>query len=213
MARIKKTRDNKLRRDVGSFKREDDLVTQFRDQLVNLDKRKIDSRQKNKASFEWLKGVFVSRLDGKQKVANAPKPGAMFAYIYDAKHKDTLPYWDSLPLIICLNAYTRNGNSYISGLNLHYVPPQVRQRFMESVLRFISTKNLTEKSRIMASWSNLRKLKGAEHMFKTYLVSQMKSKVIEIPPTQWAQAVYLPLAKFHTSKGRVNIQTVWKGNR
>ena len=45
-------------------------------------------------------------------------PGEMYMFYYDAKHKDTLPYWDRFPLVF---PFSKVKDGFL-GLNLHYLP-------------------------------------------------------------------------------------------
>ena len=45
--------------------------------------------------------------------------GQMFLFAYDAKHKDTLPYYDRYPLIFPF----KKVNDGFLGINMHYLPP------------------------------------------------------------------------------------------
>jgi len=82
-----------------------------------------------------------------------PEAGKLYLYAYDAKNKDTLPVWDKFPLILCLGSkVAKNGNLLFYGLNLHYVPPRVRQEFLEIMLVYSSTKRLTDKTKLNVDW-------------------------------------------------------------
>ena len=51
--------------------------------------------------------------------------GSMYMFFYDAKHRETLPYWDSFPLVIMVQP-VKGG---FHGLNLHYLPSHYEQSF------------------------------------------------------------------------------------
>ena len=51
--------------------------------------------------------------------------GAMFMFFYDPKHKKTLPYYDTFPLIIVVGP----ADGGFIGLNLHYLPIPLRAKF------------------------------------------------------------------------------------
>jgi len=56
--------------------------------------------------------------------------GNMYMYFYDPKHKKTLPYYDRFPLTIMIEPAP--GGFY--GLNLHYLAPGVRAKFLDSLV-------------------------------------------------------------------------------
>ena len=55
-------------------------------------------------------------------MTNREKIGQMLMFFYDPKTKETLPYYDTFPLIIVVGPAP--GGFY--GLNLHYLPPVLR---------------------------------------------------------------------------------------
>jgi len=58
-------------------------------------------------------------------------PGSMIQFKYDAKHKDTLTFWDAMPVVIVL----RKTASRMLGLNLHFVPFMLRKLLAEYVVK------------------------------------------------------------------------------
>ena len=63
--------------------------------------------------------------------------GSMFMYYYDPKTKDTLPYYDSFPLSIIVSKAA--GGFY--GLNLHYLPPTLRAKFLDGLMDITNNKS------------------------------------------------------------------------
>ena len=59
-----------------------------------------------------------------------PQIGDMMMYFYDPKTKATLPYYDRFPLSIMVEP--AKGGFY--GLNLHYLAPGVRARFLDELM-------------------------------------------------------------------------------
>ena len=53
----------------------------------------------------------------------------MFMFIYDPKHKDTLPFYDTFPLVFPIEIYS---DSFL-GINLHYLPPVLRAKLMDAL--------------------------------------------------------------------------------
>ena len=71
--------------------------------------------------------------DDSLKLRNKPKTtpfGSMYMYFYDAKHKETLPYYDKFPLTIPVGPAP--GGFY--GLNLHYLPLPLRAKALDALL-------------------------------------------------------------------------------
>ena len=55
--------------------------------------------------------------------------GRMYMYFYDPKYKETLPYYDRFPLIILVDKVEGG----FTGLNLHYLPPNLRAKFFDKL--------------------------------------------------------------------------------
>lgn len=192
---------------MSSADKKRDLINSFRGQLKSYSKDTNASA--NNKSSKWFKDRIKSSLRG--RTVTRPTPGSIYAYIYDAKHKDTLEYWDRFPLIIFLGtSTTKHGVKLIHGLNLHYVPPRARQEFLEQLLIFSNTKTITSKTRLNIDWSRVKSFKGAEKMIKAYLPGNIKGRMTEIDPQDWANVVYMPLQSFQSKGGRFSVRKVWK---
>lgn len=59
-----------------------------------------------------------------------PLVGQMYMYYYDAKTKDTLPYFDRMPLVFPFKKVA--GGFY--GLNMHYLPLTLRAKLIISLI-------------------------------------------------------------------------------
>lgn len=125
-------------------------------------------------------------------------PGSMYFFMYDAKHKDKMPYYDMFPLVLPY-ALTKDG---FMGLNLHYLPYDMRIKLLAKLQEFATSKVLTPRTKIMYSWDLLRgvsKYKAAAPCLKRYLGSQVRSSFRIVPPDDWATACMLPLERFSGS--------------
>jgi hypothetical protein len=137
-----------------------------------------------------------------------PKVGDMVMYFYDPKHKATLPYYDRFPLAIMVEPAA--GGFY--GLNLHYLSPGVRARFLDELMK-LAPKNMTDTTRLQRMRYNtlkgVKKYKEFEPCFKHYLMSHVKSKIARVPMTEWEIAIFLPTEEFK----KVKAQSVWRYSR
>lgn len=201
----RKTTKKPTRLSPSDEKRE--MINSFRGQLKAY--AKDPNASTNNKSTKWFKDRIKSSLRGRN--VTRPMPGSIYAYIYDAKHKDTLDYWDRFPLIVFLGtSTTKHGVKLMHGLNLHYIPPRARQEFLEQLLIFANTKTITSKTRLNIDWSRVKSLKGAEKMIKAYLPGHIKGKMVEIDPNDWANVVYMPLQSFQSKGSRFSVRKVWK---
>lgn len=121
--------------------------------------------------------------------------GSMYMYFYDPKTKEKLPYYDRFPLVIMVE--DAEGGFY--GLNLHYLRPDVRAKFLDELMK-LAPKQATDRSRITKMKYDLlkgvQKYKEFKPCFKHYLSSQIKSKMVRVPMTEWEIAVFLPTEQF-----------------
>jgi len=134
--------------------------------------------------------------------------GNMFMYFYDAKTKDELPYWDMFPLIFMVELY---GDGWL-GLNLHYLPVQMRIRLFDKLLEFANNKKLDQITKLQLSYSLIKSVSRfpeAQPCIKRYLSSQVKSELIKIAPSDWEIAVFLPVEQFQKQAK----EKVWKDSR
>jgi hypothetical protein len=130
-----------------------------------------------------------------KQVRTSIVPGSMYMFVYDAKGKDTLPYWDKFPLVL---PYKKVAGGFM-GLNLHYLPYQPRVMLLQRLMEFATDKNMNENTRIRYSWSligGVSKFKWAEPCIKHYLTDHVKSTFRKIDAQDWATAVLLPVEQF-----------------
>ena len=120
----------------------------------------------------------------------------MFTFGYDAKFKAILPYWDKFPLIIVLDVY-KDG---FMGLNFHYLHPVERNRFLTKIMKFATQKgepeDMTDKARFNVSWDAIRNIKNADKMIHKYLYGHVRTSLLEAPPNEWENAIFLPYQRF-----------------
>lgn len=183
------------------------LVNDFRSSIKK--KLKNDGAAVNNKSAKWFKETIKQGV--KSKKVQVPVQGKIYTYVYDAKNKDTLPYWDKFPLIIYLGAATaKNGNQLMYGLNLHYIPPKARQSFLEELLkRYASTGRITPKMKLKIDWSKVKGMKGSDLMIKAYLPGHIKGPLIEIDPKDWSNIVLMPTQQFVSQGKRFASSKVW----
>lgn len=135
-------------------------------------------------------------------------PGYMFSFVYDPKGKDTLPVYDTFPLILPFN----KRGEHFWGLNLHYLPPNLRFALLTKLLQFANNKAMAPDTKLVMSWKLIghsSKLPEVKPCVKQYLISHVRSKFLQIPPIDWMTAVLLPTQQFRGDKP----QNIWKRSR
>lgn len=137
-------------------------------------------------------------------LANRGRPliGSMNMFFYDPKHKEKLPYYDRFPLTIIVGPAEKG----FYGLNLHYLPPVLRAKFLDSLLDIASDKKYNEDTRFRLTYKTLQassKLRYFKPCLKHYLTAQIKSRMSRVHAPEWEIAAFLPTADFAKAKSNV----------
>lgn len=145
---------------------------------------------RTKQSIEWFRKKAtqlgrISRTSLMQQdeidLKNRPKTapfGEMYMFFYDAKYKDTLPYYDAFPLIIMMGPAP--GGFY--GMNLHYLPPTIRAKALDALLG---------EGEVPGKF-----IKPTIHR---YLSRQVRSRYARVDKPEWEIATFLPTADFRNA--------------
>ena len=136
------------------------------------------------------------------------RPGYMYYFGYDPKHKETLPFYDRYPLIVLLDI-TKTG---FSGLNLHYLEPKLRAAFLDKLTDTANNKNLTENTRMQLTYDMLKsasKFKAFKPCYKNYLFDHVRTVMKRVPSNHWETVSFLPVEKFV----KQSKTAVWKDSR
>lgn len=123
------------------------------------------------------------------------KPGSMYMYSYDAKHKDTLPYWDQFPLIFPF----RVQHDRFWGINLHYLSYPLRAKLMDALYDITNNARYDDSTKLVLSYKVLNgsaKFNYFKPCVKQYLISHVKTRFFYIHPEEWDIALFLPTEKF-----------------
>ena len=142
------------------------------------------------------------------ELRSRPAVGKMYMYFYDPKHKETLPYYDRFPLIIMVGPAPKG----FMGLNLHYLPLDVRAKFLDALLGTINNERYDESTRFRLSYDMLKrasKLRAFRPCLKRYLSSHVRSRLALVPAPEWEIATFLPTADFE----KASSSEVYKDSR
>ena len=95
-------------------------------------------------------------------------------FVYSAKWKSKLPFWDSLPFSVVIARYPDG----FLGLNLHYIEWTKRLQLAEKLVRASKNKKRITYAQIRSAWDSLR-LPVALLMLtiRRYLYSHIRSKM------------------------------------
>jgi hypothetical protein len=121
--------------------------------------------------------------------------GGMYMFYYDPKTKATLPYYDKFPLVVIVGP--AKGGFY--GLNLHYLPPTLRARFLDSLLDITNNDKYDDSTKFKLSYGLLKrasKFKYFKPCIKHYLTDHVRSRFARVSAPEWEIAVFLPTASW-----------------
>lgn len=187
----------------------------------------------SKKSIVWLQNYAKREKDLPQNFVNQARTqsatrlknarqlelGSLYLFVYDAKYKETLPYWDRYPLVMPFDSNRTEGRAASSagfmGLNFHYIHPNVRAAVFDGLAKVnADKKDWDENTRFKANYLALKTM--SQHPLvmpcvKKYLLSHVKNqgRFIYIDPREWQMALFLPLQRFFENEKPISAQKVW----
>ena len=141
------------------------------------------------------------------KATPNPLPGRMYMFYYNPENKDKLPYYDRFPLLILVD---KNQNGF-EGLNLHYLPVDLRQKLFYGLLSKTNNQSFNRNTYMKVTYQYLkstRKVKAYRPCYKRYLTNNVKGLIANVPANEWENAVHLPTAMFKkASQSKVHMDS------
>jgi hypothetical protein len=137
--------------------------------------------------------------------------GNMYFFFYKPKLAESLPYYDTFPLVIPIQAMSDG----FLGINFHYLPHRQRAILLDRLLDLKTDESdyLTERldrTKIIYEKLNGRaRYKYFKPCLKRYLFSNVESRFLKIEMDDWTNAVFLPLERFKGEKP----MTIWEKSR
>jgi len=131
-------------------------------------------------------------------------PGRLYFFMYMPKHKGTLPYYDTFPLVLPIQKFSDG----FLGINFHYLIPKDRAILFDELKVFVNDRTLGPMTKIKIKYDMMRgftRFKRAKPCLKRYLTTRLKSQFIPVGTDEWAPALFLPVEKFR----KRNKQAVW----
>lgn len=147
------------------------------------------------------------------KSVSYPEIGKMYCYMYDAKHKDKLPYWDYFPVIFNIGPpKNREYREDWFGINLHYLDFRWRVKLMDALYTMRNPKPSNRNTilsgisyDVLSRDSRFKAFRPCLHWYKG-TGGHVKSRILEIPPNYWSIVSFLPMQRFMKARSR----TVWR---
>ena len=141
--------------------------------------------------------------DGKR--ANKPFYGRLNMFFYNPKHRKTLPYYDTFPLVLPLEKYPDG----FLGINLHYLPIPTRIRLLDRLVDFSNNTRFDESTRLMVDYKKLKNIKFIKPTVHRYLAGHVQSQFRRIDADEFTVATLLPVQRFK----KASAKEVWADSR
>ncbi len=136
------------------------------------------------------------------KKFSMPQVGSMYLFFYEAKHKDTLPFYDMHPLVFPIEMY-KDG---FLGINIHYLPPLARINLLRALDDIKNNNKYNESTKLLISYEFLsrysRQFVGVENCIKKYLFSHVRSSFHLVNAGDWEKAAMLPLQRWSVNPNK-----------
>jgi hypothetical protein len=171
-----------------------------------FDKNKYDLSTSAKKSRAWFQQqvllmskqqITPGRLlrENPSEVKTSIMPGRLYMFAYDPKLKAELPYYDRFPLVF---PFRKVPGGFL-GINMHYLPYDMRIKLLDKLMSFASNKNMDETTKLKYSWAvidGVSRYSSAIPCVKHYLSDHVRSQFRHVPANDWATAMLLPVEKF-----------------
>jgi len=154
--------------------------------------------------------LFEKRSNAAFPKVNRSIVGRLYFFEYLAKGRKELPYHDRIPLVIPIKKETDG----ILGINLHYLSPVYRARLFDALLDVVAVKDEDAQFKIKYDvLDKFSKFKYFRPCVKKYLLKGIRTSTL-IPPTDWQQALFLPVEDFRGPNSVVYPRRlVWEDSR
>lgn len=147
---------------------------------------------------EIRQSAFIDRNSPLRR-AKLIQEGQMVFFGYSPLDKTELMFWDEYPIVIVLKVYR---NKFL-GLNLHYLPYDLRAKFMNNLKFFVKDpkwmENMNNSTEFFLTYKmakNSAKLKEFKMCIKKYYFKRLLTRMAVIQPTDWFTVPFFPLDKF-----------------
>ena len=198
------------------------------DEMRDFAKQEDMAGKRGMYAMQWMKNAITELYDISEELSVEEKyfrdskrlvttrgikrPGEMYLFNYNPLTKSKLKYYDTFPLIFIIDEY-KDG---FLGMNLHYLPIELRERLFVNLLPYATgdtTKEETiDQTRLKITYDLLNKTSKLRYFrpcVKRYKYNRIDSRLLRIPSVDWMTAIYLPLDRFQ----KKNRKIVWRESR
>lgn len=184
-----------------------------------LNNNHLDVQESRKKSKTWYNQQVLllrrKRYTPQQVIKDDPAqlearalPGRLYLFGYNPETRVKLPYYDLFPLVFPFRIVSDG----FYGLNLHYIPYDIRMRMLDRLLPLANNQRLDESTRLKLTWKVIdasSKFKPLIPCVKHYKKQNVKTLYKKIPPQDWTTAMLLPIERFR----KAPVQEVWAESR
>lgn len=178
--------------------------------FANLLKKNVDASTiptRTEEARKWVQTSATSAMKNARNViktapANLQKGapansiiGQMLLFQYQATTAKNLPYWDKYPLVFPFHV----DSTGMWGINMHYLPHQMRAVLMDQLLSISSSNMTSPTAKLQLSYNTLQAASRNRYFLpcvKHYLNKGLDSNIVTIPAQEWSIALFLPLERF-----------------
>lgn len=181
-----------------------DIVQRRPEEIENLT---IDSLEWFRGNVRDIKRAPEKFMKENQNFVQRFELGKMYMYMYEAKGKDKLPYYDYFPLTICVKRYPTG----FMGVNLHYLAPRYRALLMDGLYEFFDDRGEDYRFRVRyPALRSISRLRWAKPCIKQYQYAHLDSRIVEVQPEHMDMVVMLPMQRFRTKDSNRNANNIYR---
>lgn len=181
-----------------------DIVNQRPEEIET---RSIDSLQWFQTNVRDIRRTPSSLMKENQNFVTRFELGKMYMFMYEAKRKDKLKYYDYFPVTICLKRYATG----FMGINLHYLAPRYRALLMDGLYEFY--REIEDESYFQIRYPSVKsisKLRWAKPCIKQYQYPYIDSRIVEVRPEHMDMVVMLPSQQFRSKGTMTNANDIYR---
>ena len=128
--------------------------------------------------------------DGKQ--SKSPFGGVLNMFVFAPKFARKLPYYDTFPLVLPIESYSDG----FLGINLHYLPMNLRIRLLDRLNDFSSDTKFDKGTTLDVSYDKVKNISSVKPTIHKYLSGYVRSRFRRIDADEFVIATLLPVQRF-----------------
>ena len=217
---------DRLEREINELRTADyaDLKVNIFDRLDEI-RETLGLSSNSAAALSWMKSAinglydlteisveesFLSKDTSRGQLINPrayKRVGEMFLFNYmpATKSRSDMGFWDTFPLIFIVKLRPDG----FEGINLHYLPTNLREHLFLNLLRLTTTQDesamegagqsIAQTARLKLSYELLNKSERFRYFrpcYRRYKYNRIETKMLRVAPKYWGMAMYLPFYRF-----------------